>query len=229
MLNRPMFVCSVILGFCSMNAFVCGQNPTHACPQWEWGNTGNIYHYYSEMIDNDHIPCLSLYWDNLDGPQGMDLTGSCGNAGACHGPLLRQIEASQQRQGDPQNATTMKKPGPHTKPGSKLNNVPTPNQAPKLDPRVATIKDDFIAEVYITANQAIKAKLYIARIDLRGQAGHDRKPPMLVANGFQCDPSSSADITVRNDYVQAVEGEEHVYEVTVGPVVYRLITNTPRN
>ncbi|MEZ6043619.1 MAG: hypothetical protein R3C20_24235 [Planctomycetaceae bacterium] len=66
----------LILAAVSISAPVRAQvSPSCIAPQWQWGQTGNIYHYYSEYIYLSDSPpfeqlCYLSYWDNYDSTDG---------------------------------------------------------------------------------------------------------------------------------------------------------------
>ncbi|MCA9038580.1 MAG: hypothetical protein KDA81_19520 [Planctomycetaceae bacterium] len=65
--------------------------PSCIAPQWQWGQTGDVYHYYSEYIfldSNDDQACYMSYWDNYDSLQG-DL-GFCWCDGGNDCPMCSQ-------------------------------------------------------------------------------------------------------------------------------------------
>ena len=235
-MHRQLLVCGVILGSSLVTGITFGQNPTHVCPQWDWGQTGEIHHYYSQYCEESGGVCTSLGWDNYDGAEGLAMNVGCPDCASCLQVLLTTQtkptpEAEQGKEGKANAQKTNRGRRPQTAPGiakDGIKKLPPAGHTPTLMAG-ALLRDTLTADVEIANNRTIRVKLFIILLNPKGQGHIPSNPiasaPTLVANGVEVQSQGPADITIPNSSGNVKRLAENAYDITVGQIVYRVITH----
>lgn len=230
-MHRQLLICSVILGSSLVTGITFGQNPTHVCPQWEWGQTGEIHHYYSEYCEESDDVCNSLGWDNYDGAANLAMNVGCPDCDRCLATLVTSQTKPTSEQGKKGKANAQKTDRgrrPQTAPGlarNGLTNLPAAGHRPTLMPG-ATLRDTLTADVESTSEKTIRVNLFIILLDPQGHIPKGdpiAHAPALVANGVEVRSQGRAEITIPNRNVERLDA--NAFDITVGQIVYRVITH----
>lgn len=188
------------------------QSVAYACPQYSWGQTGNIYHYYSSLLiknENVELDCSLTEWGNFDGNSEVELGGYCDPV--VNGPdnpvMCEQI--------NPCCIKSVHDDG--------LERLPQSGYEPMIDKSV-TILDQRFVDVSLPPNgKRIKVKLFLFAIRPRE---HDLPlPTIIVAKGFEVrdEPGlpTYCSVQCRESDGRAL----NLIHVRMGPTVYKVLTH----
>jgi len=157
-MNMRVLLLMGVVSVAGMNcADVSAQtNPSCIYPQWEWGQTGPIYHYYSEyvFITGGKHNCSLSYWDNYDmGATGLAVYYGCD---------------SNETDCDPGGETTVLLPGTKVKIGKQKDSVQDADDP--IDPTTPTPKPSDVGNETLN-DKGYKKPLLDYKTEIKSKTG----------------------------------------------------------